>query len=281
VDFATATPAQIDTEILRTDTEVAELLAGIERAEKVLDRIAKVQGTYEADYKWNSPAMKAEAEATVAQNTKKINQMTGAAAPLRARYNTERWTRYYLVANTNGHVHTSTGCRTCFDTTQFAWLTEQSGMSHGDLTKLAGELSCAECFPNLPKEIMDRKTRIEDPAKRKTRLERETAKAERDAKKQAKALLPDGSDLRFTVNGHDERLKTEAAASQRLIRHLGEHKVYGYRLDITAVGIVLEALANKHQVGIEVEGPQVAAKLATWVKREEREAAKTRARLGL
>jgi hypothetical protein len=203
------------------------------------------------------------------------------AKPLEAAYDANPWTRYWLVNNSNGHVHTNTRCRTCYTTTRFVWLTEQSGMSRDDLTDLAGELSCAECFPNLPAEIMARKTRIEDPAKRKTRLEREAAKAERLAKKVAKALLPDCSDLRVTVHGHIVRLATEAAASQWLVRHIGEHKVYGYRFDALAVATVMEALAAKHKVGMEIEGPQIAAKAAAWIKREEREAEKTRVRLGV
>src|SRR5699024_5899524 len=37
------------------------------------------------------------------------------------------WNRAFLVANTNGHVHSSTSCSTCRATTQFAWMTDYSG----------------------------------------------------------------------------------------------------------------------------------------------------------
>lgn len=34
------------------------------------------------------------------------------------------WNRAFLVANANGHAHSSMGCSTCRPTTQYAWLTD-------------------------------------------------------------------------------------------------------------------------------------------------------------
>jgi hypothetical protein len=263
MNIATATPAEIDFELNRIDGEVGQLDANIERWGKVLDRAASATpGSYESHY--YTPEKVAEAEREiVAASAARADLMTE-QEPLNARYAAERWNRYYLVTNTNGHVHTSTRCRTCFVTTQFAWLTEQSGMSHDDLTDLAGELSCAECFPNLPPEIMAKKTRIEDPAKRKTRLEREAAKAERDAKKLAKALLPDGSTLRVEI-GIRERFSSKAKAmvpyvETKTLETLAQARTWltdsywysnGYSYPAAARQTIAEAVAAKEGKTVE------------------------------
>lgn len=282
MDLTTATPAEIDGEIDRIGAELVRLMFDGDMAR---ERIAKIDAVEPGSYASFSPRMSAEARAkhvaTIEATGREMSALNQLAKPLEAAYAANPWTRYWLVNNSNGHVHTNTRCRTCYDTTRFVWLTEQSGMDRDGIVDLAGELSCAECFPGLPAEIMNKKTRIEDPAKRKTRLEREAAKAERDAKKLAKALLPDCSDLRFTVNGHIERLATETAAAQWVVKHMGEHKVYGYRFDPAAVETVLGALATKHGVTVDAEREAIAAKYLAWVKREEREAAKTRVSLGL
>jgi hypothetical protein len=273
VTTTTATPAEIDAEINRIDAEIATADANITQALKTIERVDNVkEGSYDSYY-W-TPEKRAGAVAQVEANIAAIETLRTEAAPLHARYAAERWTRYYLVNNSNGHVHTHKGCRTCFTTTQFIWLTDESGRSHEDLTGDAGELSCAECFPNLPAEIMARKTRIEDPAKRKTRLEREAAKAERDAKKLAKALLPDGSPLRVEIRGWSEKFTTEVAARNWIIQELADGEMYMAHgrersavIDDAAVEIILAALAAKHGVTVDQERETIAKKVAARIKR--------------
>lgn len=198
MNLTTATPVEIDTELARIYGEIGEVNSDTNEARTIITRVDEVEpGSYSSHF-W-TPEKRAAAVARIEANDAKFYALHAEAAPLEARYATERWNRYYLVDNNNGHVHTHTACRTCYDTTQFVWLVDFSGADHGTVTEEAGELSCAECFPNLPAEIMKRKTRIEDPAKRKTRLEREAAKAAREAKRLEKALLPTGEPLKVSL----------------------------------------------------------------------------------
>lgn len=296
MDLTTATPAEIDTEINRINGEIARVMATVDQAEALIERIDAIKpGSYESFTPFYTPEKRAKAVALVEANLSAFEILRAEAAPLEARYAAERWTRYYLVTNTNGHVHTSTRCRTCFETTRFAWLTEQSGMSHANLTDLAGELSCAECFPNLPPEIMAKKTRIEDPAKRKTRLERDAAKDARLAKKIANGLTRDGSEfvIRYNDGGYrtisenaadgtstrvwddeaatrSEHFKTERAASMWWV----DAHVYAYgKLTASkqaAYDSIIKAMADKHGKTFDEVKAEMDAKVAAKRKREGR-----------
>lgn len=145
-----------------------------------------------------------------------LAELEDQAAPLRAEANeleelwrTERWSRFYLVTNNNGHIHRSTGCSTCRINTQFAWLPELSGLTEADAVEAYGAILCTVCFPSAPVEW----TGGESKAAIEAREAREAAKAEREAKKEAKRLVP-GSDDGIVVQkrGYAERLKTVAAA---------------------------------------------------------------------
>lgn len=62
------------------------------------------------------------------------------------------WSRFFLVDNTNGHIHKSTSCGTCRPTTQFGWLTDLSGQSEEEAVKAHGAMLCTRCFPSAPLE---------------------------------------------------------------------------------------------------------------------------------
>lgn len=62
------------------------------------------------------------------------------------------WSRFFLVANTNGHIHSSMSCSTCRVTTQFSWLPEVSGKSEKDAVEEHGPMLCSVCFPSAPLE---------------------------------------------------------------------------------------------------------------------------------
>lgn len=124
-----------------------------------------------------------------------------------------RWTRYYLVDNTNGHVHKDQHCTTCFFTTQYAWLIEQSDVSAEDLVELAGEDACTVCFPWAPVDQLKKKSRLEAPERKKARLEREAKKAAQEAAKAAKAITtPEGKPLDLGKHGGKDIAKTLRAA---------------------------------------------------------------------
>lgn len=62
------------------------------------------------------------------------------------------WSRFFLVTNTNGHIHSSMNCSTCFPSTQFAWLPTLSGLTEADAVADQGEILCSVCFPSAPSE---------------------------------------------------------------------------------------------------------------------------------
>jgi hypothetical protein len=128
------------------------------------------------------------------------------------------WSRAFLVINSNGHVHSSMQCSTCYDSTRYEWLTHYSGADEDEIVGDAGEMACTVCYPSAPAEVLNRPANIVS----KTRAEKDAAKAqrqaekdERAAKKLAKAATIDGSTLRIPDDywpDRDERIDTEYAA---------------------------------------------------------------------
>lgn len=177
MNIATATPVEIDTRLAALYGTLGTLNDQRERAEREITRQSSPD--YPAYYRNTVEQLKAQ----VAEIDVKVSETFAEIHPLEQEFDDRgRWTRYYLVENNNGHVHTSTHCRTCFPTTRFAWLVDYSGAKAETVTNAAGELSCAECFPNLPAAIMLAKSRIETPAKRASREEREAKAAAKAAK---------------------------------------------------------------------------------------------------
>lgn len=62
------------------------------------------------------------------------------------------WSRFFLVQNTNGHIHSNMDCWTCFYNTQYAWLTELSGLTEAEAVEEFGGILCSVCFPSAPVE---------------------------------------------------------------------------------------------------------------------------------
>jgi hypothetical protein len=198
MDLTTATPVEIDTALLGAYGKIADLTSQQHRLTATVSRIdAAEPGSYQSMLPAYSPENRAKLVAEIDALQKRIWEILDAEVyPREAQYNDRRWTRYYLVDNSNGHVHKDEHCDTCFPTTRYAWLVEQSGMSAEDLVVLAGEKACTVCFPWAPVDILKQKTKLEAPERKAARLEREAKKAEREAKKAAKAIAnPDGSPL--------------------------------------------------------------------------------------
>ncbi len=64
----------------------------------------------------------------------------------------EGWSRFFLVQASNGHIHKSLWCSTCFPTTQYAWLPELSGLTEAEAVAEYGGILCSICFPSAPVE---------------------------------------------------------------------------------------------------------------------------------
>jgi hypothetical protein len=62
------------------------------------------------------------------------------------------WSRFFLVAQANGHIHSSMSCTTCYPTTQYGWLPTLSGLTEADAVAAQGPRLCTICFPSAPVE---------------------------------------------------------------------------------------------------------------------------------
>lgn len=128
-----------------------------------------------------------------------------------------QWTRAFLVLNSNGHVHSSTGCTTCFPTTRYEWLTQYSADPESEIVALAGETACTVCYPSAPADILNQPATIQSKAraeKEKAATVRAEAKAAREAKKKASAPTASGEYLIVPARYGNrlETIKTERSA---------------------------------------------------------------------
>jgi hypothetical protein len=208
MDLTTATPVEIDTALADAYGRIADLTGQQHRLSATVSRIDEVEpGSYQSMLPDYSPAARAKLVGEIDALQKRIWEILDAEVyPREAQYNDRRWTRYYLVDNAGGHVHPDQSCSTCFPTTKYAWLVEQSGMSAEDLVKMAGEDACTVCFDWAPVSVLQQKSRLEAPERKKARLEREAKKAARDAAKAAKAITtPDGGALKVFTGHYPER----------------------------------------------------------------------------
>lgn len=203
---ANMTPAQIDTELARLST--IEWTAW-RRADEYRGYAARTRLTIGTDY-----AAKAVEQEAIAASARKE------ARPYHLEYAQRPWNRYFLVTNTNGHVHRGMNCGTCFQTTEYAWLVDLADCDEAAMVAEYGEMACTVCFPAAPtyKGFADgtsthaRRTQAEKDA-------RQAEKDERAAKKAAKALL---APVRTEFRG---RIETVTAAQQAL-RDLASNTVY-------------------------------------------------------
>ena len=130
-------------------------------------------------------------------------------------YDEDPWTRAFLVVSSDGHVHNSLDCSTCFPTTRFSWLVEYSNDDENAIVDAAGELACTICYPSAPAEILNRPTKIviqSKVEKEKARQEREAKKAAKIAKAKADAPTASGESLYFKDGKYTEEIRTERTA---------------------------------------------------------------------
>jgi hypothetical protein len=130
-------------------------------------------------------------------------------------YNQDPWTRAFLVINSNGHVHSSMDCNTCFATTRYNWLIQYSNDDEKTIVEDAGQDACTVCYPSAPAEVLNRPSRIvtaDKIAKAQAKAEREAKKAEKIAKEKANAPTKSGEFLYFKQGRYTQVIKTERTA---------------------------------------------------------------------
>lgn len=149
------------------------------------------------------------------------------------------WNRAFLVANANGHVHSSMGCSTCRPTTQYAWLTDYSGADEDAIVEAAGHRACTTCYPTAPVgDAASLPTKMFTPDELEAQRERERReawaalspaekRARKRAEKLADAVSRNGKPLRFDEDLGDagkvrEVISTERDAERAWERGLGD-----------------------------------------------------------
>jgi hypothetical protein len=134
---------------------------------------------------------------------------------LNAIYEQDPWTRAFLVINSNGHVHSSMDCSTCFPTTRYQWLIQYSNDDEATIVEDAGEDACTICYPSAPAEVLNRPSRIvtaDKVAKAAAKAERDAKKAARIAKEKANAPTASGEFLTYKEGKWTRVIKTERSA---------------------------------------------------------------------
>ncbi len=89
-------------------------------------------------------------EKELAEATDKLVGILDAQVPYAEEYSRRRWSRFFLVTSSIGHVHSSMRCSTTYMSTEWAWLPELSGKSESEAVKQHGEKMCTVCFPSAP-----------------------------------------------------------------------------------------------------------------------------------
>jgi hypothetical protein len=119
----------------------------------------RVQGGYHTDYAAKTLHSLETARAAIVAIRAKMK-------PLEEEYVRVRWSRFFLVTNTGGHIHSSMRCSTCHLTTDFVWLPTLSGLKEADAVAAQGPRLCTVCFPSAPVEWTDRGAAKAIPADR-------------------------------------------------------------------------------------------------------------------
>lgn len=229
--LAGMTPAEIDTELARLWGEKSDL--EIRRRGEINTLQAIRDGVRR--YSYMKPE---EVEATIAKMTARIEVLTAETEPFEDEY-TRRggWLRYFLVDNTNGHVHRGMHCSTCYWDTRFSWLIDLADCDEGAMIEEWGEQACTVCFPEAPTNPFYNRPSRRD---REALEARAAEKAEREAKKNAKAIFDPvtGGPLRVfngTYTNHRtgvveesfETINTKIAARNELSRAVQDLVFYG------------------------------------------------------
>jgi len=134
---------------------------------------------------------------------------------LNAIYDQDPWTRAFLVLASNGHVHSSMDCSTCFPTTRYNWLIQYSNDDEKTIVEDAGQDACTICYPSAPADVLNRPSRIvtaDKIAKAAAKAERDAKKAAKLAKEKADAPTASGEFLYFKDGKYTEVIKTERSA---------------------------------------------------------------------
>ena len=198
---------KIDTELSELHNKRFNLLFDLESAIDTKEFYEKHYATrIDEITKWSNK---------IASIREKLFQVGSQILDLNVIYDQDPWTRAFLVLASNGHVHSSMDCNTCFPTTRYNWLVQYSNDDEKTIVEDAGEDACTICYPSAPAEVLNRPSRIvtaDKVAKAQAKAERDAKKAERIAKEKANAPTASGEFLTYKEGKYTRVIKTERSA---------------------------------------------------------------------
>jgi hypothetical protein len=157
----------------------------------------------------------AKCENSIATLRDQIFKVGNEILDLNAIYDQDPWTRAFLVLASNGHVHKSQDCSTCFPTTRYNWLVQYSNDDENTIVEDAGQDACTVCYPSAPAEVLNRPSRIvtaDKIAKAQAKADRDAKKAARIAKEKANAPTISGEFIYYKEGKYTRVIKTERSA---------------------------------------------------------------------
>lgn len=158
MDLSTKTPVEIDTTLAEIygryydkQGEIARQAGYADDLRKGLEK--KAQG--DLTYSLYTQEQLDDTLRKVESLWEQASAILGEASPYNAEYNRRPWTRFFLVQNNGGHIHSSQDCSTCYSTTRFGWLPNLSGQTEPEAVAAHGAILCTVCYPTAPVEWTD------------------------------------------------------------------------------------------------------------------------------
>jgi hypothetical protein len=199
---------------VKIDTQLSELHSQRWNFRSALESAIDTKEFYEKHYPNRIDEIE-KCESNIASFTEKIAQVNKEIRELNAIYNQDPWTRAFLVLASNGHVHKSQDCSTCFPTTRYNWLVQYSNDDENTIVEDAGQDACTVCYPSAPADVLNRPSRIvtaDKIAKAEAKAERDAKKAARIAKEKANAPTISGEFIYYKEGKYTREIRTERSA---------------------------------------------------------------------
>lgn len=258
------------------DTEIAETTKAIEQKVLRLSGLRRTLTHYGTNSYYASRVEEKEIE--ISKTEAALAELKEKLATLNGFYT--GWSRAFLVRNSNGHIHKSRSCTTCFDTTNYVWLTEMSGRDELEIAYLAGEKACTICYAHAPSAYFLRECGLEDPEVVEARRIRQARKAEIEAKRQKTGIWnPDGTPLKvyeYGFSNYKSEIKAERTAQSTAVNLLvGVQSMSREPREIErsneSIETILIALANKRGTSVEEQRNLIQTKADAQIKINKRQ----------
>jgi hypothetical protein len=258
------------------DTEIAETTKAIEQKVLRLSGLRRTLTHYGTNSYYASRVEEKEIE--ISKTEVALAELKEKLATLNGFYT--GWSRAFLVRNSNGHIHKSRSCTTCFDTTNYVWLTEMSGRDELEIAYLAGEKACTICYAHAPSAYFLRECGLEDPEVVEARRIRQARKAEIEAKRQKTGIWnPDGTPLvvfEYGFSNYKSEIKAERTAQSTAVNLLvGVQSMSREPREIErsneTIETILIALAHKRGTSVEEQRNLIQTKADAQIKINKRQ----------